>query len=411
MNTSEDPEILFSSTMRALLSEIDATVTEESGRTIFQDGNANFNLQNVPLEVFPDVTKPPICIHAQHDLQAVQKIPPISLKLPLLPVPRPAIRATSELIIVHEDPPPNSRIDQIESNFRLEIPRRPADYVKIQRLVTNKHALNLLQAFRAWIQGQLREVVDYDVSFDHISRNSDQHERNVPQSFVRQDLGSPTLIQQISQRWSDEIEMSGELHHQCPVDVSRHAPWETDATPTIRTQERSSFSIELMNIDSEADETGNSEPALLDEPDNLLERSLVLSRDARAGYIYRPSDSACGIVVGIRSYPRDMEPQGHETAYQHKGTVDSVVCTEAQECGESISVSLFRKHTLLCLEIRGHSLPGTAGINRKDMVSLPQDQNSLASDLCVIRTRSSERPQQTDSTNRMFFIVRDIHNT
>ncbi|OMJ18288.1 hypothetical protein AYI70_g5438 [Smittium culicis] len=354
MNTSEDPEILFSSTMRALLSEIDATVTEESGRTIFQDGNANFNLQNVPLEVFPDVTKPPICIHAQHDLQAVQKIPPISLKLPLLPVPRPAIRATSELIIVHEDPPPNSRIDQIESNFRLEIPRRPADYVKIQRRVTNEHALNLLQAFRAWIQGQLREVVDYAVSFDHISRNSDQHERNVPQSFVRQDLGSPT----------------------------------------IRTQEQSSFSIELMNIDSEADKTGNSEPALLDEPANLLER-----------------DSACGIVVGIRSYPRDMKPQGHETAYQHKGTVDSVVCTEAQECGESISVSLFRKHTLLCLEIRGHSLPGTAGINRKDMVSLPQDQNSLASDLCVIRTRSSERPQQTDSTNRMFFIVRDIHNT
>ncbi|OMJ07640.1 hypothetical protein AYI70_g12055 [Smittium culicis] len=153
--------------------------------------------------------------------------------------------------------------------------------------------------------------------------------------LVHQDPGSPTESQQVSQCWSYDIEISGEFHRQGPFDISRHAHWETDGTPTIKTQEQSSFSIELIDIDSEADKTGNPKPVLLKEPDNLLERSLVLARDARAGYIYRPSDSACGIVVGICSYPRDMEPQGHETAYQHKGTVDSVVCTEAQECGGS----------------------------------------------------------------------------
>ncbi|OMJ07777.1 hypothetical protein AYI70_g10859 [Smittium culicis] len=72
-----------------------------------------------------------------------------------------------------------------------------------------------------------------------------------------------------------------------------------------------------------------------------------------------------------RPRPPDMEPRDLEAAYQYKGTIDGVVCTEARECGGSI-------------KIRGHYLPGTAGINRKDMASLPQDQHPPTSDLCFI---------------------------
>ncbi|OMJ13744.1 hypothetical protein AYI70_g8326 [Smittium culicis] len=169
MDTSEDPEILFASTMRALFSDIAATVTQES------------------------------------------------------------------------------------------IPRQPAGYEGIQGSVPNEHALILLQALGAWVQGQLRKIDDYA-----------SHSAN-------QDPGSPTQSQQISQRWPDDIEMSGELHWQGPVDVSRPATWETDAKSTIRTQEQSSFSIKPIDIDSNADETGNTEPVFVEEPANVMERSIVLS--------------------------------------------------------------------------------------------------------------------------------------
>ncbi|OMJ16779.1 hypothetical protein AYI70_g6387 [Smittium culicis] len=264
MNTSEDPEILFASTMRALFSDIAATVTQE--------------------------------------------------------------RAITDPVDPHEDPSPNSRMGQVERNSSLGIPRRPAGYGGIQGSVPNKHALILLQALGAWVQCQLREIDDY------------------ASHSAKQDPGSPTRSQQISQRWPDDIEMSGELHRQGPVDVSRPATWETDAKSTIRTQEQSSFSIKPIDIDSNADETGNAEPVFVEEPANVI---------------------------------------------------------------------LFRQHihTLLFQEIRGHYLPGTAGINREDMISLPQDQHPPKSDLCSILTKSSGRPQQTDSAKRVVSIAGDIIST
>ncbi|OMJ08220.1 hypothetical protein AYI70_g11682 [Smittium culicis] len=138
-------------------------------------------------------------------------------------------------------------------------------------------------ALGAWIHVQFRKVVDYAVSVDRTPWNGDQYERNVTQFSAHQDPRSPTQSQKIVQRWPDDIEMSFELHRQAPVDFSLPAPWKNDVSLIIRTQEPNSVSIELMDIDSDSDQTLNTEPVLLEEPAYVMERSLVLALDYYIG--------------------------------------------------------------------------------------------------------------------------------
>ncbi|OMJ30093.1 hypothetical protein AYI69_g383 [Smittium culicis] len=86
-----------------------------------------------------------------------------------------------------------------------------------------------------------------------------------------------------------------------------------------------------------------------------------------------------------------MELKSGETAYQHKETVSGVICTEAQEYGKKICVRLLRNHnhTLLSKNVGGNNLPGTAGINRKDITTLSHDQHPTTSNKCAIRSISS----------------------
>ncbi|OMJ27361.1 hypothetical protein AYI69_g3202 [Smittium culicis] len=64
--------------------------------------------------------------------------------------------------------------------------------------------------------------------------------------------------------------------------------------------------------------------------------------------------------------------------------------------------------TLSYQEIQGHKIPVTAQNSRKNMVSLPQGQYPLTSDLCAIRNKPSGLTLQTDSTRRMFSIAGEI---
>ncbi|OMJ16803.1 hypothetical protein AYI70_g6376 [Smittium culicis] len=154
------------------------------------------------------------CFHSHLVLQAVQKVRSISLELPLLPFPRSAIRVITEPVGLHEDPPPISRMGQVEKDSSLCISGRPADY--------SSRSLDSMSIPRS------RRLLS-------LSRSHTFEWSSTPQ---------------IAQRWPDDIEMSDELHRQGPVDVSRPACWENDATPTIRTQEHSSVNIEIKDIDS-----------------------------------------------------------------------------------------------------------------------------------------------------------------
>ncbi|OMJ14792.1 hypothetical protein AYI70_g7674 [Smittium culicis] len=97
-------------------------------KTEILDGDADIHLQMDRSKGLPDVTRPPGCFHAHLVLQAIQKVPPISFKRPLIPVPSIAIGAIAEPVRHHEDPPHSSRMDQIERNSSLGIPRISDDY-------------------------------------------------------------------------------------------------------------------------------------------------------------------------------------------------------------------------------------------------------------------------------------------
>ncbi|OMJ13287.1 hypothetical protein AYI70_g8597 [Smittium culicis] len=192
------------------------------------------------------------------------------------------------------------------------------------------------------------------------------------------------------------------LRPESSINIGRSTSWKADATTTTRAQKPSSVNIEFMDIDSNFDETSNPEPVLLEESANVMERSLVIFRDAGNGDIYRFQGLSLGNSSGPPLLLWNMEPQGSKTSYQHKRTVDSAVCTEAQECSGKISVGLLRQHnhTRICQEIWGHNLTRITGINREDLVPLPQDQHSSTGNIRSIRIKPSGRAQQTDIANR-----------
>ncbi|OMJ28244.1 hypothetical protein AYI69_g2285 [Smittium culicis] len=306
-------------------------------------------------ERLSDVTRPPGCFHAHSGLQAVPKVPPLSLEWPLLPIPRPDIRTITEPFGLHQDPPLSSGMGQIERNSCLCTSRRFSNHGRIQRRVPNKQALKIFQAFAAWIQGQFREVVDHAISVDHPLRNGDQLEGNVPQGPIQQNPGSATRGQQNTERWPEDPEEFSELHWESSINVGRSTSWKTDATPTTRDQKPSSVNIEFMDIDSDSDETSNPEPVLLEESANFM--------------IHLWNSSGPPLLLW------NMEPQSSKTPYQHEGTVDSAVCTEARE---------------------------------EDLVPLPQDQHSPTGKIRAIRIKPSGCAQQTDSENRMVYISGEI---
>ncbi|OMJ24284.1 hypothetical protein AYI70_g1678 [Smittium culicis] len=343
------------------------------GKSEFKDGCADVDMQNGSSEGLSYVNRPSGCFHVHSGLREVPKVPPLLLKLPLLPIPRRAIRAITEPFGLHQDPPPSSGMIQIERDSCLCISRRFAN-----------HGGNLKTC-------QSREFVDHAISVDHPFGSGNQLQGNVPKGSIQQDPGSATRGQQTTERWPDDPEEFGELHWENSINVGRSTSWKADATQTTRAQKLSSVNIKFMDIDSNFNEASNPEPVLLEESANIMERSLVLARDAGNGDFYRLQRLSLANSSRTPFLLRDMEPQGSKTPYQHEGTVDSSVCTEAQDFSRKTSVGLLRQHnhTRLCQEIRGHKLPGITGINREDLVPLG-------------------RAQQTDSANRMVYISGDI---
>ncbi|OMJ30147.1 hypothetical protein AYI69_g317 [Smittium culicis] len=73
----------------------------------------------------------------------------------------------------------------------------------------------------------------------------------------------------------------------------------------------------------------------------------------------------------------NLEPTTEENAYQCKGATEGAFCSEAQECGGKIDICLFRQHnhTLFHQKFRRHKLLRTIGDLKKDLVTLPENQN------------------------------------
>ncbi|OMJ28369.1 hypothetical protein AYI69_g2165 [Smittium culicis] len=241
-----------------------------------------------------------------------------------------------------------------------------------------EHVINLLQAFGAWIQGQLRETHRNIIPANHAYGNRDHRKRNFTQGTFYQDQKSLKRVQQAAKRWLNEIEMPCKLYWKYPIDVDCSSLWQAHAPPSLGVQEHSSIFIEAMDIDYLY----------------ILERISTVN--------------SCGSTLFLWN----LEPAAMENAYQCKGAIDGSLCSESQEFGGKIGVSLFRKynHTLAHKEVRRHNLLRIIGDLRTDLVTLPENQNILPSIIRTVTSESSGCTEKTDGADRMVHISEDIRH-
>ncbi|OMJ10751.1 hypothetical protein AYI70_g10136 [Smittium culicis] len=181
-------------------------------------------------------------------------------------------------------------------------------------------------ALGAWIQGQHRLVLKNAIPVNHASENGDKHQRNDTQGAFDQDQGSPMRDHQ---------------------------------------------------IDCNSEEARNPQPAAPEEPNFVMKRIVIFSRNARARDIHRlqlPSmESCCGSPI----LPWSLEHTTEENSHKLKGASDGDLCSKSQESGGHIVVYVFRthNHTLVDQEVRRHNLLRTIGDLRTDLALLPENKN------------------------------------
>ncbi|OMJ18247.1 hypothetical protein AYI70_g5459 [Smittium culicis] len=156
---------------------------------------------------------------------------------------------------------------------------------------------------------------------------------------------------------------------------------------TLEAQEPLSVYIEIMEIDSETDETCDSEPIFLEEPAEIMEWSLVLPRDPVIGDLHgfqRFSMGNCGRPSHIL---RIMDTIRGKDEHKRQGTDDGLVCAQAKECDRTCGVSILvqHNHTIVRKEIRGNYVPRTARNSRENLIALLEDQYLTSNDLCSIK--------------------------
>ncbi|OMJ19945.1 hypothetical protein AYI70_g4414 [Smittium culicis] len=207
---------------------------------------------------------------------------------------------------------------QNERDARLSIPRLYSDYGGKRRDVCSNHTLDILQALRACVQCQQREIVNLPIPVYHTPEHGHQSRKM-------------TLKE-------DDVEMSREIYWESPVNVDRTAAGSPYASPTFRTKESIAVDSEIMEIDIHPEETCHSEPIVLEEQTDFMEQALILARDARIGNFHRFQRFSLGNSGGIPNVLRIMESKRGKNAHKRQGITDSTVRPQTQECGHLCTV-------------------------------------------------------------------------
>ncbi|OMJ15637.1 hypothetical protein AYI70_g7138 [Smittium culicis] len=69
-----------------------------------------------------------------------------------------------------------------------------------------------------------------------------------------------------------------EFNWEGPINVCSSTTCEIHAPMNLVTKKQSSVDIEFMDIDCNSDEASHSEPDLLEEPNVVIERTLIVAR-------------------------------------------------------------------------------------------------------------------------------------
>ncbi|OLY84134.1 hypothetical protein AYI68_g1715 [Smittium mucronatum] len=403
IGTADDPETYFASTMRALLSDIAATINQARLNNLHK----GMDLPGKPIQLVPSYSR---SLMNQEDLDtlifkkpAVKRQSSALLQVPEeyvpkgrvqqkhcygaeqqfcndcqtnSPLPRPSVWTIPKSFNLHKDSPSSFRTVQIERNEDICVSGKPPDYGREKESVFERDT---------------HEFIYVPVPKNHPSKNGDKYQRNETESSFMQDSGCSTRSQQTSERCENYIEVSGKLYRERPVDAGCNSSWQTNASLTSGAQEPLSFYTEFMGVDGDPDESSNRKPIILEERAEFMELSLVLAENSRNGDIYRLQRHRMGSCNGPPGVLGIVDKIGGEDAHHRQGNFDRIIDPEAKE-----------------REVRRNNLYETTGNHRENLVALPQDQHSPSRDIFSIGLKPNGCTEQFDCSNRMFSISRDI---
>ncbi|OMJ13407.1 hypothetical protein AYI70_g8509 [Smittium culicis] len=251
-----------------------------------------------------------------------------------LPLPCLSIRAITEPIGIHQDSPSISGMGQSEGDRNICIPRRSVDPGRDQAKLGFK-------------VNSYKSSATPSQSITHLEMRALLGRSN--QCLLLFFLGDPCF----AVSWSSR---------------------------------KSAVHIEAMEIDRNSEEACNPEPAVLEEPNGVMERAVILAQKTKARDLY---------ILQCTSMQR---------------ATDGTLCSEAQDGCEQIVVSLFRKHNHIIVhqEVKYHNLLRTIGNLRTNLVTLPENQNPPTTNIHTITSKPSGCAEQTDSADRIFIMTEDI---
>ncbi|OMJ27323.1 hypothetical protein AYI69_g3248 [Smittium culicis] len=152
------------------------------GTDEFQNGNADFDIQDDSEEGFHDLTGPRRCIHAYPDTQDAQEVSSIMVERENLPVPRAPVWTFTQPLHFYQGPMSSSDLGSITGHASLGVIRRPFNFRRIDGGVKHENQLNLLRLARTGVQNQGREIFDHAETSYHAFKNPDQHTGHTAES-------------------------------------------------------------------------------------------------------------------------------------------------------------------------------------------------------------------------------------
>ncbi|OMJ23593.1 hypothetical protein AYI70_g2169 [Smittium culicis] len=375
LDTSEDTEIMFASTMRALLFDVAATVTQVR----LDNLHKGLDLPGKPTHIIESEIKPLMDQEALDTL--IAKKPAAKRRRVQLFRNRHGSTSYAQIGVVQTDGQlmgsehsfnrinnplhkPNLRIDSAGGGFEIQL------FTILKKAWGASTSHRPAQAQPACREAELQDGVP------------EVHLPNSPQKRIF-DVSRPLGCVHVypgSDNQDPGPSTRGQQNSECCSPT-----WPPNALKTPVAQGILTVDIEIVDFDSITDEPSHTEPIILEEPAEIIELSLVLARDPGIGDLHglqRFSVGNCGRQLNILRIMDTIR----EDAHKRQGTDDGLVCTQAKECDRTGGVSLLgqHNHTIVRKEIRRNDFPRTARNSRENLVTLLEDQYSSSNDLCPI---------------------------
>ncbi|OMJ11506.1 hypothetical protein AYI69_g9804 [Smittium culicis] len=179
-----------------------------------------------------------------------------------------------------------------------------------------------------------------------------QQTKDQPRGPPDPDRGSPYFQYQGPQTrghknhesWDGDFEISGEFHWKGTGHVYSPDSGTINVEKALRAEERLPRQDEIMDIECYSDGTSDPESTILDQPAEIMEWSVLPTREPRTGDIYRCQRHGMGDRCGLPILLGIVESLGGVDSHQRQGIINNIICTPAPECCRTLGISLTRQY-------------------------------------------------------------------